>query len=161
MRRSVYAYNCATAISRFVAICGDARSVLTGWLRLRLWCSRRVHIPIRGSSRIHACTSCTYTHAYIIRRIRSPYTFPPVCACTCREYVIRVSYEMMWGMLDVIQAKLPVCPNSGIVSRRFTANGGKTGVDPINFSFARLGQKVIDASFSTTRSLDIFIQYYQ
>lgn len=49
------------------------------------------------------------------------------------------------------QAKLPVCPNSGIVSRRFAANGGKTGVDPINFSFARLGQKVIDASFSALR----------
>lgn len=62
----------------------------------------------------------------------------------------------MWGMLDVTQAKLPVCPNSGIVSRRFTANGGKTGVDSINFSFARLGQKVIDASFSTTLSIFLY-----
>lgn len=58
------------------------------------------------------------------------------------------------------QAKLPVCPNSGIVSRRFTANGGKTVVDPINFSFARLGQKVIDASFFTLHSFSLAIFLY-
>jgi len=152
---SIYTCKCATPISRFMAICGDARSVLTGWLRDCNVPSGYIY-PYRRSPRIHACVICVL-HAYMICRTIAPLYVSSICACTCREYVTRVSYGMMWGMLDVTQAKLPVCPNSGIVSRRFTANGGKTDVDSINFSFARLGQKVIDASFSATLSRYFYI----
>lgn len=69
---SLYQCNRATPISRFVATCGDARSVLTEWSRLRLWCSGWVHIPVVDP---YACVIYVYTRIYNTQG-RSPHTFP-------------------------------------------------------------------------------------
>lgn len=112
--------------------------------------------PFRRSPRINVhCNACITRRAFMIART---FLHPPPSLAHClgmRLHMSRICYpRVIWN--DVRYARcdpkldyLYVC-NSGIVSRRFAANDEEDGTVSINFSFARRGQKVIDAPLRCT-----------